>query len=160
LAFAYAVPASFTVATVTLTDIWKGTGTDLLAGGLIGMVAIGPVTHAFHRNGRGTARAFLGNSLSMVGGFIVGAVIGGNQPTHSSCTDVSSCEFQNAFYGALLGAAAGSLIWGTFDVIYNAETPPRRPKRALVSSLQPVVGTNQAGSHEVQGLTVHLLGTF
>jgi hypothetical protein len=160
LALGYAVPASFTAATVVFADIWKGAGADMLAGGMIATVVSGPMIHTIYRHGRGTAWAFLGNTSSMLGGLVIGATVGGNQRTDPSCTDVSSCEFQNAVYGAVLGAAAGSAIWGTFDVIYNAQTPPRRPKRSLTPWVQPVAGTNEDGNRQLQGMTLNLVGTF
>lgn len=160
LALGYAVPASFTAGTVVFADMWKGAGADMLAGGMIATVVTGPMVHTMYRHGRATAWAFLGNTSSMLGGLIIGATVGGNQRTDPSCTDVSSCEFQNAVYGAVFGATAGSLIWGTFDVIYNAERPVHRPQRRVASSVHPIVGADEDGNREVQGMTLNLTGTF
>ncbi|HEX2880121.1 MAG TPA: hypothetical protein VHO25_11380 [Polyangiaceae bacterium] len=126
LAFGYAIPATVALSSFFVADAWEGAGAHVFGVGLLGAYVGGPGVHALHRNPRAMGWAFLGNGLSMVGGFVTGAVIGGNALSTEGCADVSWCEMGNAFVRGLFGALGGSLVWGTFDVIYNAQKKPRR----------------------------------
>jgi len=125
-----------------------------------------PLVHGIFRQRKRAWRSLAGILLSTVGGFALGLIVG--PPIGLAAYEGSEGDPTNNWgalvgmtYGAVVGAVAGFVGWGIYDVVtaeYEPRPRPRTAERAAIAPvLAPLVGARE-GSTRFEGVVLGVSG--